>query len=323
MAALASLAASALWMAALAAAGKDERRALLYAWSPLVALEFANSAHLDVYALLFMSAALLLALKRRPVGAAACLALGGLVKFFPLLLMPVWGRRWGKAAWLVCGLVFALPWLPLRAGGAPLTAGTPFKGLGIFAARGDFNNSIYRMVEDLWFLIINHAGARLWARATVFACLAVCFLIYLLRRRGETGVLPGWRFAGTFLGLSLALSPVVHPWYLCWMLAFIAIEGRLVWLIPSVTVIFARHIYIGYEQTGLWQESWWPSLAVWVPFYLGLAISIRPDKMVSSLIGRFRATFPYHTGNLVIRSGLLPSNREILRSAQDDKLRSG
>jgi hypothetical protein len=215
----------------------------LYAWSPLVALEFANGAHLDVYALLFMSAALLLALKRRPVGAAACLALGGLVKFFPLLLMPVWGRRWGRAAWLAFTLVFALPWLPLLAGGMPLAGGPPlagvhaFRRLGIFAARGDFNNSIYRLVENVWFLLLNDTGARLWARATVFAFLALCFLVYLLRWRGRTEVLSGWRFAGAFLGLSLALSPVVHPWYLCWMLAFIAVEGRLVWLVPSVTVI--------------------------------------------------------------------------------------
>jgi hypothetical protein len=58
------------------------------------------------------------------------------------------------------------------------------------------------------------------------------------------------------------------------MLVFIAIEGPLVWLVASVTIIFARHVYIGYEQTGLWQESWWPALAVWVPFYMTLAFSV-------------------------------------------------
>jgi hypothetical protein len=43
-------------------------------------------------------------------------------------------------------------------------------------------------------------------------------------------------------------------------------------LVLSATVIFARHVYIGYEQAGVWQEAWWPSLAVWLPFYLALMV---------------------------------------------------
>jgi hypothetical protein len=267
MAALASLGTAALLMHSLRVADQDERRALLYAWSPLVTLEFANSAHLDAYALLCMSAALLWALKRRPLASAVCLALGGLVKFFPVLLLPVWGRRWGRKAWLAFALVFMLPWLPFIAGGAPFT------GLGIFAGRGDFNGSLYRLVEALWYLALNSAYARLWARLTVFIFLALIYLAYLLRQQPDGDVLAGWRFAGFFMGLCLILSPVVHPWYVCWMLAFLAVEGQAAWLILSATVIFARQVYIGYEQTGEWQEAWWPSLAVWIPFYLALLIS--------------------------------------------------
>ncbi len=267
LATLASLGAAALLMRALKAAGRDERRALLYAWSPLVALEFANSGHLDALALLCLSAALLLALQRREAGAAVCLALGGQMKFFPLLLLPIWGRRWSKRAWLAFTLVFALPWLPFVAGG------TPFKGLGLFARRGDFNNSLYHLIESTWYLVLDSLDAYLWARATVLAVLALVYLTYLLRRCEDSDVLSGWRFAGAFFGLSLILSPVVHPWYVCWMLAFIAIEGQAAWLAPAVTVIFARQVYIGYEQTGVWQEAWWPSLAVWLPFYLAWLIS--------------------------------------------------
>lgn len=93
IAALASLGTAALLLKTLGAAGRDKSRVLLYAWSPLVALEFANSGHLDALALLCMSAALLLAVKHQSVGAAICLALGGLVKFYLVLLLPVWGRR--------------------------------------------------------------------------------------------------------------------------------------------------------------------------------------------------------------------------------------
>jgi hypothetical protein len=86
----------------------------------------------------------------------------------------------------------------------------------------------------------------------------------------------GWRLAGTFFGLCLLFSPVVHPWYVCWLLAFVAFDGPAAWLVLSVSAIFARHVYIGYEQTGAWQEAWWPALAVWLPFYLALALQLPP-----------------------------------------------
>jgi hypothetical protein len=57
----------------------------------------------------------------------------------------------------------------------------------------------------------------------------------------------------------------------------------------SVTVIFARHVYIGYEQSGVWQEAWWPSLAVWIPFYLAIAVSMWSSQKSSR---KFAARHP-------------------------------
>ena len=267
----ASLGAAWLLIQALGAAGGDQRRAIIYAWSPLVALEFSNSGHLDSYALLFLCAALVLHIRRRPIGTAICLALGGLFKFFPALLAPYWGRRWGKTAWLAFLLVFGLPWLPFLIGGTPF-GGTPFRGLSIFAIRGDFNGSLYRLLESTWFLILDSAYARIFARLTVVLLVGLFYLLGIANWRRGSEPLDDWRFSGTFFGITLLLSPVAHPWYLCWMLAFISVDGPLAWLVPSLTCIFARHVYLGYEQTGEWQEAWWPSLAVWVPFFLAYTL---------------------------------------------------
>jgi Glycosyltransferase family 87 len=233
--------------------------------------------------LLCMSAALLLALKGHQLGSAIGLALGGLVKFFPALLLPVWGRRWSKTAWLAFAMVFALPWLPLLAGG------TPFNGLGTFARRVDFNSSLYRLIESAWNLLLNSPYARLWSLATVFVVLILIYVGFLAFRHSDRDILSGWRFMGTLFGLGLLLSPVVHPWYVCWLLAFIAIDGQPAWLVLSVTVIFARHVYIGYEQSGVWQEAWWPSLAVWIPFYLAIAVSMWSSQKSSR---KFAARHP-------------------------------
>jgi hypothetical protein len=194
-----------------------------------------------------------------------------------VLLLPLWGRRWGPRAWLAFAAVFGLPWLPLLAGG------TPFNGLGIFATRGDFNGGLYRLVEEAWYLALASPYARLWARAAIAAGLILVYGVSLVRQGGPAQVLPGWRFAGAFLGLSLLFSPVVHPWYVCWLLAFLAVEGSAAWLVLSVSVIFARHVYIGYEQSGLWQEAWWPALAVWLPLYLALLIQI-PSRLPARIV---------------------------------------
>src|SRR5690606_41996338 len=52
LASLCSLGTGTALLAALRALGIDARRAIIYAWSPLVALEFGNSAHLDAIAML-------------------------------------------------------------------------------------------------------------------------------------------------------------------------------------------------------------------------------------------------------------------------------
>lgn len=264
-AALGVLLTSTFLMQALRISGKDPRRVILFAWSPLVILEFANSAHLDIFALAFMGAALVLALRGKESGSAACLALGSLTKFFPMLLLPLWGRRWGKKAWLVFALVFILPWLPF------LSGGTPFKGLGFFASQGEVNSSLYRVIEWVWASFLNPEAAYLPARLTVAGLIAGIYGYGVFFSKRTAGVLSSWRFVGFIYGLLLLFSPVVHPWYLCWMLAFITLDGPTVWLVPSMTIIFARWAYIGYEQAGIWEEPWWLPLAVWAPFYIILA----------------------------------------------------
>ena len=274
LALLASVGTSICLMWALKLTGRDERRSILYAWAPLVALEFANSGHLDAFALLCLSAALVFSIKHNTLGTAVCLALGGLIKFFPMLLAPFWSRNWGYKTWGGFILVSLLPWLPFLAGGSP------FKGLGIFGVRGDFNGGLYRLIEYAWYSLTGWSTSPLLARASVIILPAIFYIDQLRRRYLNQNPLPDWKFSAALFGFILILSPVVHPWYICWMLAFVTIEGNLAWLGLSTTMIFARHVYIGYEQTGIWQEAWWISPLVWIPFFLAFFFFKYRSKLV-------------------------------------------
>jgi hypothetical protein len=85
----------------------DTRRVILYWWSPIPVLEFAFSAHLDVEAIVWMLAALLVAGLRwrgARLTAGMLLGMGTLTKFYPALFSVVMVRK--RRDWVVlAGLV--------------------------------------------------------------------------------------------------------------------------------------------------------------------------------------------------------------------------
>jgi hypothetical protein len=242
--------------------GEDERKAIVYAWSPLVALEFGNSGHFDSLAIFVLTLAFFMHVKRKPMGTALFLALGGLIKFFPALLAPIWGRRWGWRTWLIFISVSFLPWVPFVSGGSP------FAGLGVFASRGDFNASLYGIFQQIWDILLLPSHAQLAARLTTLVVLILVVIILTRKTWHSMDPAADWRFAYLVMGWSLLMSPVVHPWYLCWMLAFISIQWETGWLVLSGSVIFSRYVYLGLESTGTWHEPIWSRWAVYLPFYL-------------------------------------------------------
>jgi alpha-1,6-mannosyltransferase len=250
----------------LRALGIDERRAIIYAWSPLVALEFANSGHLDAAAILCLVLAFRAQIEERFTWSALLLAGGGLIKFFPAILAPVWGKRWDARAWLVFAAALVLPWLPF------LPGGTPFSGLAVFGQRGEFNAGLYTVIQAGLGTVLYPGAARLVARLLAAGIVGVVGLVLARRAWAAADPRAEWRFAAGVMAAVLIVSPVVHPWYVCWMLAFICIEWQPAWLILSGSVMAARHVYLGYEATGMWQETRAMRWLVWVPFYATLIV---------------------------------------------------
>src|SRR5262249_61480361 len=69
-------------------------RLAVYAWNPLVIVEFAGSGHNDVLALLGIVCGLAL-VRNRPTIAAVPVALAAMAKVFPAVLLAVWIRPAG------------------------------------------------------------------------------------------------------------------------------------------------------------------------------------------------------------------------------------
>ncbi len=199
--------------------GLPRERVLLYAWSPTPVLHFAHSAHND--ALMIGGVLLALATVVGPGGATASRRIGGgvalavavLIKLVPLLLVLPLLRRWRIAGGIAFALALALGVAPFAASG-----GAALAGLGTEAGEAVFNDSIRFVLVRLFALVTPAASVA--ASLVAAATLAATALGLALRGGDDLALVRG---AATLLGLAILLNAVVEPWYLAWMLPFVAI----------------------------------------------------------------------------------------------------
>jgi alpha-1,6-mannosyltransferase len=92
----------------LRASGRPDAWVLVWAWNPLVILEFAGAGHIDAAAVAASGLALLLAARRRPGMAGAALGLAILCKLLPAALGPaIWRPRGWRAPVSVLAVIVA------------------------------------------------------------------------------------------------------------------------------------------------------------------------------------------------------------------------
>ena len=185
------------------------------------------------------------------------LAIG--VKIAPVVLLPVWALavgRWRRVA-LLLPLVAAPTLVPALWYGFP--------AVPVFAALGRFGRD-FRVNEPVWWLweaagLPGSAGGN--GMVSAVALLVCAGLAWGFRRDWRRGLLWVW-------GAALLLSPVVHAWYVVWVLPLAAWrgEGARPWFVYSVSTF-------GYFL--LWQLYPPGRIAPWVePLWLRGLIEMPP-----------------------------------------------
>lgn len=106
------LAVACLVAATVAQLGHSPRRALVYAWSPLVLASFAGSAHSDVVAIAAFWAAILAALRNRRAAAGAFFGVAVAARLIPLIAWPALRRLLGVRGTLAALATVALLYAP-------------------------------------------------------------------------------------------------------------------------------------------------------------------------------------------------------------------
>lgn len=257
---LITMAALIVW---LRSAGLPQTRVLLYAWHPLVIWEFSSQAHLDSAVTALLVLAIVTAARGRQALSGVWLALGALVKFYPIIFIPGLWRRWDWRMPTAFLATAALAYAPF-VGEA---------GFGVFGFLGQhLDNEGYRAgwgFHPIWLLRdfkIADPPVALYLAIALGVLFALALVAFFRRGRGD--VQPHML---ALIGAAFVFFTSPHyPWYAAFLVAFLPMVPH-----PALVAmtVFALVLQVPRSADGLgWSELY--VLAYWVPLALWLALTV-------------------------------------------------
>jgi hypothetical protein len=268
---LAALDIATCWLLLQLFAPKNLWRALIYAWNPLVVVEFAGHGHIVGMAVFFF--VLMLWLARDPAnagrepwaGVAAAASAASHLLVLPLIWVILLRKNWRM------GVIFAVTLLilaaPFAEAGAKLLGGATH-----FAGRWRFNDSIFGLLVKIFGETSPKlVGENVWAThfyAKIVSVLVVGAVFLLAwRRKFEWSRACGWVF-----GAMILMSPTVHAWYVTPLVAVLCWWPSRAWLLFTATVTASYVTKVVSLETAVWLEFPVARAMVYAPFFAALAV---------------------------------------------------
>lgn len=149
--------------------------------------------------------------------------------------------------------VLVLPFIPLAVQFLPyLFSADPFEGLAFFGTHWTFNGAVFEMLN---IGIQDNQKTRLLCGLI----LAAGLMAAALRKRP---LLPG---AYDAVFLLLLFSPVVHPWYVAWLVVLLPLWPRWSGILYAATVSLTALTILEYQLTGNWIQPSWVLVVEYLP----------------------------------------------------------
>jgi alpha-1,6-mannosyltransferase len=260
---LADLAVVAMLAGWIRSTGGRNYQVAIYAWNPLVVVEFASSGHNDALAIAGVVASLVI-IRRRAALSTLTLTAGALAKAFPVVLLPLALFRAGWPSklrgWLAAGgcaaLAAACIW-PYRQGWREFLAMLHSYQL-IFQ---NYHSSIYPVL--LWF-----SGSHEIAAGVGEGVVIGLALLLALRRADPT------RAAFLLIGTVLLFAPNGYSWYFTWIVPLLCFYPSPAWLLLTILEFLSYKIFINYRALGVWQFDPFFQWLCYAPFCALLASEI-------------------------------------------------
>jgi alpha-1,6-mannosyltransferase len=239
----------------------------IYAWNPLVIVEFASSGHNDALAIAAVVATLLI-IRRFPAMSTLTLTAGALAKAFPVTLLPLalfragWpGKLRGWLAAVGCGAVTAACVWPYRHGWREFLAMLTYYER-IFQ---NYHSSIYPVL--LWCSGSPEIASGVGEGVVLGLALWLAF-----RRVDPT------RAAFLLIGTMLLFAPNGYSWYFTWIVPLLCFFPSPAWLLLTVLQFLSYKIFINYRALGVWEFDPLFQWLCYAPFYALLGWEILRGK---------------------------------------------
>jgi hypothetical protein len=223
----------------------DLRTATWLAWNPLIVYSFAGAAHFDSIVLLAIVTMLAALTRFKESGnikprwtyaLGATIALGVAISFRPItivLLVPTALALRGYAVTLLPGIL-----IPLISGFAVgIHSFAPSNFFGDFAQVSRLNDLFWWILEDTIWPNWHQQHYRYDLVIIIVSTISALAFV----RNWNRGML--WS-----LSAAIILAPVLHPWYVTWILPLATWRRAFAWHLLSVT-IFAYYLF--FNQRGL------------------------------------------------------------------------
>jgi hypothetical protein len=255
--------------------GKPDGLVLAWAWSPLVVSEFAGSGHFDSLGILLLLGSLAWFARTTPAARTwgqVLLAGAILVKYIPLAALPFVcrGTGHGKRALsvlLLCVFGF-LPLALMQGGFSGLLS-----GLGEYGLRWQSSGLVHPHLAQFFDEFFAADGGLFDARRLVRISLGGIWFglaLFVWKRKLDAA-----HSTGILLGAFLVLTPTLHPWYVTWIVPFIALRPRASWIWLALSVPLTYTTLRAWKLEGVWEQSIWVQAAISVPFFLLLLLEMR------------------------------------------------
>jgi alpha-1,6-mannosyltransferase len=248
--------------------GVPRASALLYALCPLPIVQFAYDAHLDGLGLPLLAFALVYHLSQKRIPSLLLLGVSFAVKPVGLVLLPLLVLRERKMTTRL--LTLALPLVPFGLQFLPYwSTPHPFDGLLMFSRHWTFNGIAFEAIDSLF-------SDNLVSRLVCAGCLVVALLLLYWY--------PMRQYVKFYLAILLLLlfSPVVHPWYICWLVLFVPLVRPWSGIIYAATASLTVCTVVQYKLTGVWEQRPLLLAGEYLPVFTALGIELWRERRGAS-----------------------------------------
>ena len=218
----------------------NKKYLLLYAFSPLPIFQFFVDAHADGFGLAFIILAIFFYLDNRKIlsyimiGLSICIKPIGLL-FIPLLFFTEKSISERIKVILIPVFICTAMYIPY------VFTGTPFQALIKFTENWTFNGIIFDILNSFMH---NNQKVRL-------ICGIIYFFIFLFILFKEKDLLEKIYLS---IFLLLIFSPVVHPWYVSWLVILLPFVPRWSGIFYVSLVSLTSITDLNYLLNGVWKE---------------------------------------------------------------------